>query len=117
MKFLFVANLLRNENTGAAGHIIHLARAIDKKGHTTRTFFRDDLFAGIKYSIPLNIVIFLLFPIIAAFKIFYSNVQNDYGFIIISSGDGFLYALFAKMILRMKRPKVVMHSHGYEYLY
>ena len=117
MKFLFVANVLRNENTGTAGHIIHLARAIDKKGHTARTFFRDDLFAGIKYNIPLNIIVFLSFPLIAAFKIFYSDFQNDYDFIIISSGDGFLYALLKKMVFFKKKPLVIMRSHGYEYLY
>lgn len=117
MRFLFIANILRNENSGAAGNIMQLSRALNKTGHIAHCFFRDDLAASIKKNIFLNTIMFLLFPIIAVFKIFYLGFKNHYDFVDIASGDGFLYALFAKIVSRKKKPIIIMHSHGYEYLY
>ena len=117
MKFLFVANFLRDENAGAAGHIIQLARTLNKNRHIAHSFFRNDLCIDIKKNIFLHGIVFLLFPIIAAIKIFYMDFINHYNFIIISSGDGFLYALWAKVFSHKKKPIIIMRSHGYEYLY
>ena len=117
MKFLFVANFIGDEDAGTSGHIIRLAGAIEKRGHVIHTLFRDDLFSGIKKNVFLQTIIFLLFPFIAVFKIFYLDLRNRYDFVSVSSGDGFLYAFFAKTLLRKRKPIIIMHSHGYEYLY
>lgn len=54
---------------------------------------------------------------LATFKIFYLDIKNRYDFVIISSGDGFLYALSAKIFLHKRRPMVIMRLHGYEGLF
>lgn len=117
MKFLFVANFLRDEYSGAGGNIIRLIRALNQKGQIASCFFRDDMIIDIKRNILLHIIVFLLFPLIAALKILYADIKHHYDFIIISSGDGFLYALFAKLITHKRKPVIIMRSHGYEILY
>lgn len=117
MKFLFVANFLRDENAGAAGHIVQLAKTLNKNGHLAHNFFRNGLGINSRKNIFLNSIAFLSFPIITTLKIFHLDFINRYDFVIISSGDGFLYALCMKVFLRKKKPMIIMRSHGYEYLY
>lgn len=117
MKFLFVANFLNDENSGAAGNIMQLCRALDERGSSTRHIFRDSFYHNVKRNIFMNALLFLSFPVIITPVIFYLDLINRYDYVVISSGDGFLYALFSKAFLRRRRPILIKRSHGYEFLF
>jgi len=118
MKFLFVGNFFKNENYGAPGHVIQPLNDIGEKGHLAHAIFRDDLLGfSPKKNIMLNTILFIVFPVMAAFKMLFLDIRNRYDFVVVSSGDGFFYAILTKIFFLTKHPLLIMRSHGHEFLY
>lgn len=115
MKILIIVNHKRNPDSGAAGGMERLGRAIERIGHHVDFIFRDNTKPSL-FSINPNLSAIVEMPLLITKKIMeLESKGTHYDIIQISSAEGYLYGLSKKLF--HKRPIYVYQSHGLENRY
>jgi glycosyltransferase involved in cell wall biosynthesis len=105
MNILFSMHVPPNANAGVAGATFRLADALRRRGHVVDILSFGDVGGGILTQQ-------LLFPWYVASRLVR---QKHYDVVDLTSGDGWVYSVLAKLFRRRSRPLIVARSHGLEH--
>ena len=115
MRILIVINHKRDPESGAAGGMERLGRAIEGIGHHVDFIFRDNI-RSFLFSINPNLSAIVDVPLFIIKRIMDLELTGShYDIVQISSAEGYLYGLFKKLF--HKRSIYVYQSHGLESRY
>ncbi len=108
MKILLLSHAPNNITFGASRVYRELHEGLSAKGHSVRTWHKED-FQPWRLRAAQQVVDRLLLPEFMAWRV-RAEAQSGYDVVMASSGTG--YALFRSMRSRKNRPLFVNHSHG-----
>lgn len=115
MRILIVVNHKRDPDSGAAGAMERVGKAIRRIGHGVDFIFRDNIKPSL-FSLNPNLSAIVDVPLFILKRIMdIESTRAHYDIIQISSAEGYLYGLFKKLF--HKRSIYVYQSHGLENRY